>query len=148
MQGHNQISELIREDKEIDHDKIKKALKYNDDQRFLLNYEKIKSGNPQLLNAKDRVAFEKRQKQLTVCKQLFTQQINRKPKQHMQVLLDNLRNSISQNAVGENSSGLAQLSLKKRSTEGSPQKKYDSRGGVSSGKNRDEEDFVRNRKGA
>ena len=95
MQGHNQISELIREDKEIDHDKIKKALKYNDDQRFLLNYEKIKSGNPQLLNAKDRVAFEKRQKQLTVCKQLFTQQINRKPKQHMQVLLDNLRNSIS-----------------------------------------------------
>jgi hypothetical protein len=56
----SEITKEVREDKDIDLDKIKKALKYNDDQRFLLNYEKIKSGNPQLLNAKDRLAFEKR----------------------------------------------------------------------------------------
>ena len=46
---------------EIDLDKVRKTFKnLINDQRFLQNYEKIKSGNPKLLNAKDRQNYEKR----------------------------------------------------------------------------------------
>ena len=62
MNENINITDQIKDDKEIDHDKIKKALRYNDDQRFLDNYDWIKNSNPQLVTKKDRDAFEKRQK--------------------------------------------------------------------------------------
>ena len=49
------IYEQVENDQEIDLDKIKKTFKnVINDQRFLRNYEKIKSGNPALKNAKQR----------------------------------------------------------------------------------------------
>ena len=55
MKSTKEIDRLVEHDTSIDLEKIRKTFKnLINDQRFLLNYEKIKSGNPQLLNAKDR----------------------------------------------------------------------------------------------
>ena len=55
------IDGAVENDQAIDLEKIRKTFKnLINDQRFQQNYDKIKSGNPQLLNAKDRKNFEKR----------------------------------------------------------------------------------------
>lgn len=59
----SEITEEIKNDREIDLEKIDKTFKnLIDNQFFLQNYEKIVSGNPQLRNAKDRENFDKRRK--------------------------------------------------------------------------------------
>ena len=61
MKETNEIERQVKNDNDIDLDKVRKTFKnLINDQRFLQNYEKIKSGNPKLLNAKDRQNFEKR----------------------------------------------------------------------------------------
>lgn len=62
MKETYEIDQQVRFDADIDLDKVRKTFKnLINDQRFLQNYEKIKSGNPKLLNSKDRKNFEKRQ---------------------------------------------------------------------------------------
>ena len=57
------ITQDVKNDREIDLEKIDKTFKdLIDNQFFLQNYEKIVSGNPQLRNAKDRENFDKRRK--------------------------------------------------------------------------------------
>ena len=74
------IYDQVQNDQEIDLDKIKKTFKnVINDQRFLRNYEKIKSGNPALKNAKERKNFKKREKQVYYAKCLFAQQMRKQP---------------------------------------------------------------------
>ena len=62
LKTKREIDAQVETDQAIDLEKIRKTFKnLINDQRFLQNYEKIKSGNPQLLNAKDRQNFERRQ---------------------------------------------------------------------------------------
>ena len=75
MRDEEMIQEQVDQDREnIDLDKIKKTFKnVINDGRFLRNYEKIKSGNPELKNAKERKIFEKREKRIEIAKHLFAQ---------------------------------------------------------------------------
>ena len=108
-----QIYEQVENDQEIDLEKIKKTFKnVINDQRFIRNYEKIKSGNPSLKNAKDRKNFRKREKQIHIAKCLFSQQIRKQPYSHLNNLLDNIRLETLESDDIVNSSAFNGLSMR------------------------------------
>lgn len=108
-----QIYDQVEQDQEIDLEKIKKTFKnVINDQRFIRNYEKIKSGNPSLKNAKDRKNYRKREKQIHIAKCLFSQQIRKQPYSHLNNLLDNIRLETLESDDIVNSSAFNGLSMR------------------------------------